>query len=350
VREAAAFGVPMPSLITLGAREPGLPWALEGATDLGVTIDDWYLWAGDGDDLQRLVWFCFPPGARSPRWVVKTTRVAGYDDPFDRDEAGLALLAAVPPSVRSHAPTIVARYSVEDRPASIETIAPGLPLHAVIGADERGDTALVSRIARWIIELGLATAQPPSALEPERERLALTVVPAWAELDPPTDLVARIPAVAPVVQHNDLGCWNILTAGDDFTVVDWESARPAGLPLWDLAYFLTDAFAAIATRGAAGDRLTAMLALLRGELPHSARVFELLLDGAAALGVPRPGIAPIVTLGWLHHGLSAAARGATASRRRVTAAGAADAPLQRLAARWLADPQLGPAWPALDKT
>jgi hypothetical protein len=248
-----------------------------------------------------------------------------------------------------HAPTVVARFSVEDRPTSIETVAPGVPLHSVIGADDRGDAALIDRIARWIVELGLATAQSPSALEPERERLADAVVPAWVGRGAPHDLVARVPAVSPVVQHNDLGCWNILTESGDFTVVDWESARPTGLPLWDLAYFLTDALATVATRGAPGDRLPTMLALLRGDLPHSARLFRLLLDGSAALGVPRAGIAPIVTLGWLHHGLSAAARGATAFHRGVTTERGADAPLQRLATRWLADVRLGPAWPALDE-
>ena len=32
-----------------------------------------------------------------------------------------------------------------------------------------------------------------------------------------------------------------MTDGRAFMAIDWESARPAGMPLWDLCYFLADA-------------------------------------------------------------------------------------------------------------
>ena len=150
-----------------------------------------------------------------------------------------------------------------------------------------------------------------------------------------------------VVQHGDLGLWNIVGHATGFTVIDWESARPAGLPLWDVAYFLADALGFLARPGADDERkLEAMIALLRGELDTSPVLFELLAAAASKARVPAESVGAVVTLGWLHHGLSAAAR---TERRAGLGAGAASstpALTRALAHRWLTDPELGTGWRA----
>src|SRR5207249_2997999 len=97
----------------------------------------------------------------------------------------------------------------------------------------------IERIAAWIVEISRRTKAAPDALEAERARLLQDVVPAWADLGGRPELVHSLPPIPPVLQHNDLGCWNIVVGDGSFTALDWESARSHGLPLWDLAYFLT---------------------------------------------------------------------------------------------------------------
>ena len=90
-----------------------------------------------------------------------------------------------------------------------------------------------------------------------------------------------------------------------------------------------------------------MLALLRGELGTSALLFGRVAAAAAAFGVPTKAVGPVVTLGWLHHGLSAEARARRGSTRgAATGAPSSAGPLQQIADSWLSDPALGVAWAA----
>ena len=59
------------------------------------------------------------------------------------------------------------------------------------------------------------------------------------------DLVDALGEVPAVLQHNDVGSWNVVVDGDDFTVLDWEDCVRHGLPLWILLYFLADSAAHI---------------------------------------------------------------------------------------------------------
>jgi hypothetical protein len=309
VLAAARAGLPVPGTLTLGTRTAGPPATLAALATVPAG-SEWVLLRGEGDDLQRLVWLCLPPGAPEPAWAVKTTRVAGNDAPFGRDAAALAHVGALPADLRARAPRIVERTSVDGRPVVVETAAVGEPLHIGLHAGEA--RWAVDAVADWITAVGLATSNEGG-----------------------------------VFSHNDLGCWNVIVDRDAFTVVDWESAGPAGPPLWDLLYFLTDALSE-ATRpvdGAAKD--AAVLALVRGQLHESATLFARLAAAAAGAGVETAAVGAVASACWEHHGRSAAVR---AVRGRAHGVGAAVArgpgPLERLAAIWRHDPQLGSEWPA----
>jgi hypothetical protein len=345
VLAAAERGLPVTPVLTVGSRKPGTPAFLAAAAPVAPT-DDWYLVSGEGDDLQRLVWFCFD-GAPEPASVVKCSRVLGNVAPFDRDLAALALLDDLPAELRRHAPRVLARFDVDGLPASVETAAPGRPLHTVLrGAGDAARTR-IDAVCEWIVAVGRATQLPAERLEPERERLARDVLPAWTPNGAPPALVASFPSVRPVLQHNDLGCWNILADADTFTVVDWESARRAGLPLWDLVYFLADACSAMNGAADATAKEQAVLDVLRGRLPSSALLFEWVARAAESAGVAPDAVGPIVTLGWLHHGLSSLPRAAARRAHAGDAAAVAPVgPLERVAEYWLRDPDLGVDWAA----
>ena len=198
--------------------------------------------------------------------------------------------------------------------------------------------ATIEAVADWIVAVGHATKQPADALAGERGRL---------ERELSGEVARMLPTVPAVFQHNDLGTWNVMVDRSSFMVLDWESSTEAGLPLWDLVYFLTDALAARRGQTDPAEKRNSMLTLLRGESAGSRFLFERVAAAADAFGVPRSAVGAVVTLGWLHHGRSRAARAERGqSQRAATGTLSTAGPLERLAEPWLADPALGVEWRA----
>ena len=331
-------------VLTVGLRRPAPPLMVAAAGDLGVPRGaQWFMSLGRGDQLSRNVFHLFEPHSAEPSWVLKFVRMEGYRDPFERDERGLRLAESAPIAA-AHAPRLVGRFEAEGLDASLETAAHGELLARLLasGGSRAEQLRRVEAIAAWIVELGARTRGEPAALAHERERLLREVVPRWTRQGASADLAESLPPIAPVLQHNDLGSWNILVDADSFTAVDWESARAHGLPLWDIAYFLTDVLAALDDAESRGWE-DWFVRLYRGELPESRLLFRWIRSAVEAAAVPPEAVGPIVTLGWLHHGLSHFHRGVALERAK--AIGYPSPPrLERVASLWLQTPGLGPAW------
>jgi hypothetical protein len=332
---AAAGGEPQ--LVRAAARE----LAVDGQLD-------WLLLPGRGDLLARCVLQLFPPGATEPHWVLKFARVRDYTDPFDRDEQGYRIAMDAGPLVTVHTPAPLGRFVVDGLHASVETAAPGATLVAYLHgrAPRERKLAKLDAIARWVLEVAVRTADPPAALQPELERLTRYVVPRWREagaaFNPEKDL-GGIPAV---LQHNDLGSWNIVVDGDGFVALDWEAARRHALPLWDLLYLLTDALAHLdGVPSTLADRERHFVQLFRGELPSSRTLFSWVAAAVRRLQLPPERVGELASLCWMHHGLSPEARKAA-----IDQLGDPSPPsfwlqlIEQLARRWLSDPALGTGW------
>ncbi len=355
-----AAGVPPFGLTpsAVGSREPGAPFLVAAAiAALGLPGDlEWLLFPGEGDPLTRATFHLFADGETEPEWVLKFARVTGYADSFDRDERGLALASAAGEPVKGHAPRLVGRFESEGLHGSVETAALGRSLVSYLTspAEPRSKKlAMIEEIAEWVIATGVATSAPPERLAPERMRLREEVIPAWAHAGASPALVDELPPLAAVMQHNDLGTWNIAvrpgSAGASrFTVLDWESARALGMPLWDLWYFLhlalaeLDGFSGIGERELR-DRERHAVELFRGELPTSEILFRWTRRGVEACGVPPDAVGSLATLSFLHHGVSQSAR-AEAVREHAQASQALETLPPRLALHWLSDAALGPRW------
>ena len=332
--------------VTVATRTAAPPFMIAAAaTHIGLRPGlRWILTLGQGDVLSRNVFHLFDEDADTPSWVVKFARVAGYRESFDRDQRGLELAAQSGPVVARRAPHLLGRFEHEGLHASVETAAVGRRLREQLQAPggRRKKLELVDTVAAWVVEMARETASHPSALESECSRLQSDVLSRWPAAR--ADLVERLPALPGVLQHNDLGSWNIVFGDESsFTALDWESARRHGLPLWDLFYFLADALATIDGASRAADRPRHTVRLFLGELPSSQVLFDWTRRAVAALRLPPEAVGPIATLCWLHHSLSHVARSAALDR---FAAGAA-APrhgLEDIAALWLADPALAGGW------
>ncbi|MGI8870263.1 MAG: hypothetical protein ACR2F6_15790 [Mycobacteriales bacterium] len=331
---------PATTLTVVGehSAEQGAPAMVAAAAHLGVPVDVcWMLALGSGDDLQRAVFHLLDRG--SPRWVLKFCRVPGVDAPFVRDQKGLQLAHAAGPAVTAHSPTHLGRFELGGSAASLETAAPGRPLLELLNGRP---LSLVDDIADWVIRMGTATADSSAALGPERDRLIRFVLPRWTRAGGPGDIVERLPPLPAVLQHNDLGSWNIISDGHSFAAVDWESARAAGLPLWDLLYLLADVLARMDGPAAPEILLERAIALFAGRSRHSQRLFRWVRAAVAALALPHQSVGPLAALCWMHHGLSPLGRS-------VALAGAPAAPtghLARMGDAWLAHPELGVRWSA----
>jgi hypothetical protein len=341
---AARLGLlPAATSLTIANRLGGRsPWPFRAAEPMPDPAG-WVVIRGRGDDLQRLVFLGYGEGKPLPEFAVKLGRLPGRTVAFDRDQDGLALIAAAGAQAAAHAPTLLGRATVAGFPTSVESAAAGRRLCDVLGGrqDRATRLRLVDAVASWTLDVGRATlGRLDKAAVAEFRALAGAAGPAGLD-------VARIPGV---LVHGDLGTWNILVHSGGFAVVDWESARRPGLALADLAYLLADALTIVEGRRAVRDQAAAMLRLFRGEADLSPVLFSWIRRAVAGTGVEAADVGPIMTLTWLQHAASPPRRqralAASSSGPPTGSSGqpAGAAPHARLAPAWLADPRLGWGW------
>jgi Phosphotransferase enzyme family len=339
-------------VVTVAMQAAGPPALVTAAGELGVPSDvSWFLTFGQGDALSRNAFQLFRAGSGQPEWVLKFARVAGNSKRFDSDERGLELAHAAGDVIAAHAPRLVGRFDADGVHASLETAAAGRRLRDVLRTpgDRVVKLRLIERIGDWILQLAQLTQTSPESMGAERERLRSEVVQRWGELGVHSELVDDLPPLAAVAQHNDLGTWNIVADDGDFVVVDWENAREAALPLWDLLYFLGDAFVLLDGSDApehAPEQLPGRIVrLFAGEAPSSPLLFSWVRRAAEAAAVPPDAVGAIATLCWLSHSLSAGVQNVD-----LAALTPRDPPrlhgFEGMARAWMAHPALGPSWSA----
>jgi len=345
--------VPSRTQVTVASHRRGDPFLVAAARQLGIPEQaTWLLSPGQGDVLARGAFHLFPEGSDHPSHVLKFSRIPGRSQPFDRDEHGLAVAEAGGPTVAPHAPRLLGRFEEAGMHASVETAARGRQMVGFLVSDRPAADRLaaVEEIADWLVRVAIETAAEPSALAPELERLAGHVVPSWKHEGASPALLEGLENVPAVLQHNDLGSWNLVITPGGFTAVDWESARLHGLPLWDLWYFMADVLGHLDGVTGPEQRERHFLRLFRGELPASRVLFEWTHTAAEASRVPPEAIGRIATLCWLHHGLSPLNRLSDLHSYQPGAIPPYWLKLtRRIAVSWLRDPALGPEWPALPR-
>jgi hypothetical protein len=327
------------AVLTRGAAQPLLVAEAAKRFDFGPQ-PDWFVVCGQGDVLARGLFVVFGAGQRQPEWIVKFARVPDYSEPFERDEAALSMVARVGGAASAHAPRLLGRFTVAGHHAAVETAAAGSRLSGVLQsrAPRAEKLRVLEAVAAWIVQVGVETSGGRASAAVEVARLRAETIPTRGDVDPGiSDRLDQLPAV---LQHNDLGGWNVVVdRAAGFTAVDWESARSQGLPLWDLWYFL--AHTLVQLDGFDGDPVDGFRRLFRGEAPSSALLFRWTREAAQALDLPAETLGPLATLCWLHHSRSGGARAVALEGRGGEAK---SWPAARFIDVWLADPALGPSW------
>ena len=326
--------------VVVAAADGELPFVVRAAFEVGLPEDVRpLLLAGQGDDYSRATFLLFEPGAPEPSWALKFARLPVRLSSFEREKRGLKLAQEAGGVVAARAPRWLGSFEAEGLQCTLETAACGKPLVALLRSspDRLDRERAVERVCRWLLDVARETRAAPEALEDERRRLADDVLPSWG-VD--RALVDELPPVPAVLQHNDVGSWNVVAGGDAFTVLDWEDAVRHGLPLWDLFYFLADAAAHL---DSAADTEEHFEQLFLGDAPSSELLFAWTRTMVDALELPPEAVGRIATLCWLQHGIGGRERAEDAQDPRPLAH-VAVGQLRGLADRWLRHPELGSGW------
>jgi aminoglycoside phosphotransferase (APT) family kinase protein len=196
---------------------------------------------------RHVIGLLVPEGADEPTLVLKMPRVPGDSGGLAREAAVLRAVHKALPGISKTVPRIVA-FEEGDRPVLVETALAGRLLKPAMLRSE--PARHLDAVVAWLI--GLAT--PRNDMEPGwYEHMLERPLNELAESLPlPADEVdlvqrtlelvepLRAAEVPEVIEHGDLSHPNLIWTGENQVgVVDWELAEEHGLPLHDLAYFLT---------------------------------------------------------------------------------------------------------------
>lgn len=307
----------------VATRHPGLPYPLAVGlgSDVISRVSGWLFSMRRGDDLQRIVVLVFCDGADTPSYAVKFSRAPGGPLRGPTEEQILARLEALAPDLAARTPRVDFVGELDGAELTVERAGTGSSLTGWLQTTPR-DTAvsMAERILDWVAEIARSTAQSPGRAD--------------LELPPGFDPPAR-----GVLTHQDLGSWNILTDGETFTVLDWESARWPGLPLADACYFATDVLAELDGPVHTADRPAWCADLWAGALPASPLLRRWVTRAAYAADVAPELIGPLASACWLGHASSQQRRAKFAEDGTV-----GYGYLGRFGSVWATDPRLGVRW------
>jgi hypothetical protein len=329
------------TLITVGG-EGGPPALVTAASEeLGLGQRDWLLLVSLGAIVRRNAFLLFPPGSDEPAEALKFARVAGYSSQFDRDEEAANLIASTGGAVAAHAPRHLGRFELDGYHASLESAARGQKLAAFL---RRPKLDALEGVADWLIQVARETAAPPEALAAERERFERDVLPFWAERGVDPLLAQSLPPIPPTFQHWDVAEENIVVAGRDFVVLDWEFAQQHGLPLADLMYFAVHVLRIVDDCLTEEARDQHFADLLTGRASSSPVLFDWVRRLVEALALPPESVATMATLNWLDRGKLSREERTRAETLGGLALGESFA--ERASSIWLENPELGLGWRA----
>lgn len=274
-------------VLTVAARSGTTPAALTAA---GLGPRAALVLSTDG---RRRAVFLVADAAGQVTAVVKAERRPGTGERGAAEQAVLRALQARLPTPL--APRPLGCGTAGPVPWSAESAVPGRPLAELLPV---AGPARVRRVltgaAGWLGELARATAAPVAW---EELVGGLPLRGAAAELRAG---LARLAGVPGVLAHGDLASGlNVLVDADDRAfVVDWETARPAGLPLLDLLPLLCTSLARAEGVVEPHAQAARVLQLVRGDGADGRWLLEQVRAYARALSLPPDLLGPLAALAW----------------------------------------------------
>ncbi len=303
------------------ANETGPPAYLRSiAVAAGTSFESnrWAFAAPGAYSTQKALFFLFAGEDTEPQAVVKITRDATHNPRLENEWQALGLLRErqIGDPCTRPSPLFFGRHA--GLAVLGETAVAGAPF---VGQTTARDDCPHARAAvEWLYDLGVSTAH--GAPDPSRpvERLE-ALLARFDELygpDPPTSrfLDAKLSALAAdagalrlVFQHGDPGPWNLVVTPDGSPgFLDWESADPDGMPLWDLFHFLRSFGLTVSRKAGRHDPARSFDEQILG----TSALNRLLVDTTGRFcdetGLPARLVEPLFFLCWAHRAVKEASR------------------------------------------
>lgn len=319
------YGILMSGAVAGSAGRP--PQYLRSiAKQAGVDISEfgWGLSAPGDYNSRKVLFFLLnreddTVDASQSGYIVKMVRDPIFNPRLENECRALTLLHEKGIGARKSVPQM-AFFGYHNELAVVgETIVDGVPFRQRSKATPDCPYALAA--IDWLTDLGWATADPGMAtvgqvagvLDTLFERFMQIYQLSPAHYDFLAGQIAAIRynkiAFPLVFQHGDPGTWNAMVTHEGcVSFLDWEAAEPAGLPLWDLFYFLRSHAMGIARANGIRDRLAGFRQLFLDESPFSRLVVESTERYCQEINLSKELVEPLFYTCWMHRSLKESTR------------------------------------------
>lgn len=249
-------------------------------------------------------------------YIVKMVRDPVYNERLENEYRALALLDEL--GVQGSAVYPKAEFLGYHNGLAIagESHVDGVPFRAKTHAT--ADCPYMREVISWLSYLGEATALRSTAAVQIAEAME-QLLASFVEIYRPSEevyhflsrqvaLIAGFQGQIPLVfQHGDPGTWNIfVTRAGRVAFLDWESAEPQGMPLWDLFYFMRSYATWVARSSAKKDSLLAFRQQLLSEGPLAEVIVEATAQYCRQIAVAPELVEPLFYTCWMHRALKQA--------------------------------------------
>lgn len=306
--------------------EEGPPRYLRSiAQKAGINLDNsgWGLSARGEYSSRKMLFFLFDrdqeSGGAQPNIIVKMVRDPIFNYRLENEAQSLQLLVEKGIFNREVLPEVI--FSGHHAGLAIvgESVIEGVPFRQKSGAT--ADCPYGKAALQWFLELGAATADAQAATPSEVGEALGRLLHRFLEIYQPTteqhDFLAQQIAklgqsgvpVPLVFQHGDPGPWNMLvTPHGRVAVLDWEAAEAAGMPSWDLFYFMRSYSLDAARKLGINKRLAGFKHQFLDDTPLSRLYIKTMARYCQATGLDGRLIEPLFYTCWMHRSLKESMR------------------------------------------
>lgn len=290
----------------------------------GISLDTfrWGLSARGEYSSRKLLFFLFDRAATRkdrPDYIVKMVRDASFNYRLDNEARSLKILAEKGFSDPGALPQVVFAGHHAGLSLVGESIVTGVPFRQASQAT--ADCPYGRAALDWFVELGALTADPHAATSGAIAASLTQLLDRFVAIYRPTAeqqaflaqqiaAIGRSATAVPLVfQHGDPGPWNMLVTPEGrVAVLDWEAAEPAGMPLWDLFYFMRSYSLDAARKQGLNQRLAAFSQQFLEDTPLSRLYVDVIERYCRSIGLDRGLIEPLFYTCWMHRALKESMR------------------------------------------
>jgi hypothetical protein len=267
----------------------------------------------------KTIFYLMPPDSRQPSLVVKMCRAPEFNHRLENEHRALILLRErqLLPAGAFPQPMFFDRHA--GLAVMGQSAINGHPFRVRTSGTE--DCPLALKALRLLVTLGTRSADCAAATAADAVGVLGRLLTCFTASYPVNAaerrfLQAQLEALQKVsmpfptvLQHGDPGTWNLLvTENDGIVFLDWESAEPQGMPLWDIFYFLQTYTNWMARSHGGGNLRTHFRQMLLRPSRMSALLAETVAHYAHNVGLPTKAIVPLFHFCWLHRALKESMR------------------------------------------